>query len=109
MTHVKATMKAHKGKPLSEVLKIAGKTYHKSKPTRKHRGGGEALYGFGAPTPEYPGGSTLADGVTGASDASALASHSYAPLSSKTGGMLQKAGRRTRRAGRKSRKASRRR
>ena len=30
MTHVKKTMKANKGKPLSAVLKIAGKTYKKS-------------------------------------------------------------------------------
>jgi hypothetical protein len=35
MTHVKKTMKANKGKPLSAVLKIAGKTYKKSM-----RGGG---------------------------------------------------------------------
>ena len=37
MTHVKKTMKAHKGKPLSEVLKMAKKTYKKTR-----RGGGVA-------------------------------------------------------------------
>lgn len=31
MTHVKKTMKANKGKPLSAVLKMAKKTYKKSK------------------------------------------------------------------------------
>lgn len=31
MTHVKKTMKANKGKPLKAVLKIAGKTYKKSR------------------------------------------------------------------------------
>ncbi len=35
MTHVKATMKAHKGMKLMQVLKMAKKTYKKSK-----RGGG---------------------------------------------------------------------
>lgn len=44
MTHVKATMKAHKGKSLSEVLKMAKKTYKKSakggRKTRKTRKGG---------------------------------------------------------------------
>jgi hypothetical protein len=30
MTHVKKTMKANKGKPLSAVLKMAKKTYKKS-------------------------------------------------------------------------------
>ena len=29
MAHVKATMRAHKGKPLSAVLKMAKKTYKK--------------------------------------------------------------------------------
>lgn len=37
MTHVKKTMKANKGKPLSAVLKMAKKTYKKSR-----RGGGVA-------------------------------------------------------------------
>ena len=31
MTHVKATMKAHKGMKLMQVLKMAKKTYKKSK------------------------------------------------------------------------------
>ena len=35
MTHVKATMRAHPGKKLKEVLKIAGKSYKKGM-----RGGG---------------------------------------------------------------------
>lgn len=39
MTHVKKTMKANKGKPLSAVLKMAKKTYKK---TRKGGGGGVA-------------------------------------------------------------------
>lgn len=97
-------MKQHKGKPLSEILKLAKKTYHKGSKTRKsHRGGGEALYGFAAPTNEYPGGGTAADGMSGASDVAKLASNSYAPLGNGlTGGMLVKAGRRSRR-GRASR------
>lgn len=36
MAHVKKTMKAHKGKSLKAVLKIAGKTYKKT----AKRGGG---------------------------------------------------------------------
>jgi hypothetical protein len=106
MKHVKETMKAHKGKPLSEILKLAKKTYKKTAKAvhrRGHRGGGEALYGFGAPTADYPGGGTLADGVMGASDVAKLAGNSYAPLGSMAGGMLVKAGRR--RASRKSRKS----
>lgn len=39
MTHVKATMRAHKGKPLSAVLKMAKKTYKK---TRRGGAGGVA-------------------------------------------------------------------
>lgn len=40
MTHVKKTMRAHKGKSLKQVLKIAGKTYKKSgKTARKTRKG----------------------------------------------------------------------
>ena len=62
MKHVKATMKMHKGTPLSEVLKMAKKTYHlggtwmgKMEPmggkrTRKHRGGGKGVAGFVGPT-----------------------------------------------------------
>ncbi len=37
MAHVKKTMRAHKGKPLSAVLKMAKKTYKKTR-----RGGGVA-------------------------------------------------------------------
>lgn len=35
MAHVKATMRANKGKSLKQVLKLAGKTYKK----KSHRGG----------------------------------------------------------------------
>jgi len=38
MTHVKKTMRAHKGKSLSQVLKMAKKTY-----TKKAKKGGAAL------------------------------------------------------------------
>jgi hypothetical protein len=38
MAHVKKTMKAHKGKTLSQVLKMAKKTY-----TKKAKKGGAAL------------------------------------------------------------------
>lgn len=38
MAHVKATMRAHKGMKLKQVLKLAKKTYKKSK-----RGGGGGL------------------------------------------------------------------
>ena len=39
LTHVKATMKAHKGKSFGDVLKMAKKTYKK---TRKGGAGGVA-------------------------------------------------------------------
>lgn len=35
MAHVKKTMKANKGKSLKAVLKLAGKTYKKTKKTKK--------------------------------------------------------------------------
>ena len=38
MTHVKATMKSHKGMKLMQVLKLAKKTYKKSK-----KGGGSTI------------------------------------------------------------------
>ena len=38
MTHVKATMKAHKGMKLMQVLKMAKKTYKKTR-----RGGGSTI------------------------------------------------------------------
>lgn len=68
MKHVKATMKAHKGMPLSAVLKMAKKSYHRGGTlmdkmgpmggARKLRGG--QLYGFtGGP---YTG-SELSDGA----------------------------------------------
>ncbi len=45
LAHVKKTMKAHKGKPLSAVLKMAKKTYKKTakKTARKSRRGGSRL------------------------------------------------------------------
>ena len=42
MAHVKKTMRAHKGKSLSQVLKMAAKTY-KHKGSRGTRRGGAAL------------------------------------------------------------------
>jgi len=39
MTHVKATMRAHKGLKLKQVLKLAKKTYKKT----AKRGGGQVL------------------------------------------------------------------
>ena len=55
MTHVKKTMRANKGKSLGQVLKMASKTFKKSK-----RGGGLSpmpLSGGGAPlTPASVGG-----------------------------------------------------
>ena len=49
MSHVKKTMKANKGKPLSAVLKMAAKTYKKTM-----RGGGSG--GPGASTAALVGG-----------------------------------------------------
>ena len=68
MTHLKATMKRHPKLSLSEAMKEAKKTYHKSK---THKGGylvkvggkrrktmkGGQLYGFGE------NGGTLSDGM----------------------------------------------
>ena len=42
LAHVKRTMRAHKGMPLSKVLKVAKKTY-KKKSGKKTRRGGAAL------------------------------------------------------------------
>jgi hypothetical protein len=39
MSHVKKTMKANKGKPLSAVLKMAAKTYKKAKGGNRMMGG----------------------------------------------------------------------
>jgi len=56
MTHVKKTMRAHKGKSLKQVLKIAGKTYKKSgkKTARKTRKGKSkkflGMFGGAGPT-----------------------------------------------------------
>jgi hypothetical protein len=128
MQHLNKIRKQNPRLSLGEAMKLAKKSYHKGSKTRKsHRGGGEALSGFGAPTPEYPGGGTLADGQVGASpDALAkLAGNTYSPLGSMSGGadlspadfnsapaapagketMLQKAGRKSRRGSRASRKS----
>lgn len=54
MAHVKKTMRAHKGKSLSAVLKMASKTFKK---TRKGmRGGGASSAGPGASTAGSVGG-----------------------------------------------------
>jgi hypothetical protein len=54
MMHVKKTMRAHKGKSLSAVLKMASKTFKK---TRKGmRGGGASSAGPGASTAGSVGG-----------------------------------------------------
>ena len=57
MTHVKKTMRAHKGKSLKQVLKIAGKTYKKGsakKTARKTRKGKSkkflGMFGGAGPT-----------------------------------------------------------
>lgn len=58
MAHVKKTMRANKGKPLSAVLKIASKTFKGSRKTakksarrsRRMRGGGAQSSGPGAST-----------------------------------------------------------
>ena len=81
LTHVKHTMKAHKGKKFSEVLKLAKKTY-------KGGGGGgvQPFNSFGA-------GSDLSFSGTGAAS----------PTDPLAGSSL-KGGRRRTRRGRKSRK-----
>jgi len=58
MTHVKKTMRANKGKPLSAVLKMAAKTYKKTaKVSKKKTRGMFKLYG-GMTTSAGPGAST---------------------------------------------------
>jgi hypothetical protein len=67
MTHVKKTMRANKGKPLSAVLKMAAKTYKKTaKVSKKTRRGMFKLYG-GVTTSAGPGASTAGElgGQTG--------------------------------------------
>jgi hypothetical protein len=67
MTHVKKTMKANKGKPLSAVLKMAAKTYKKTaKVSKKTRRGMFKLFG-GVTTSAGPGASTAGElgGQTG--------------------------------------------
>jgi hypothetical protein len=70
MTHVKKTMRANKGKPLSAVLKMAAKTYKKTakvvkKGSKKTRGMFK-LFG-GVTTSAGPGASTAGElvGQTG--------------------------------------------
>ena len=46
LKHVKKTMKANKGKPLSAVLKMAKKTYKKGGAVKSRRGDGIAKRGF---------------------------------------------------------------
>ena len=53
MTHVKKTMRAHKGMKLMQVLKLAKKTYTK----KAKRGGGATSAGPGASTAAAVGGS----------------------------------------------------
>ncbi len=55
MTHVKKTMRANKGKPLSAVLKMAKKTYKKTA-KKSRRGGGAGSGGPGASTAASVGG-----------------------------------------------------
>ena len=67
MTHVKKTMRANKGKPLSAVLKMAAKTYKKTaKVSKKKTRGMFKLYG-GVTTSAGPGASTAGElgGQTG--------------------------------------------
>jgi len=70
MTHVKKTMRANKGKPLSAVLKMAAKTYKKtakvSKKGSKKTRGMFKLFG-GMTTSAGPGASTAGElgGQTG--------------------------------------------
>jgi hypothetical protein len=51
MSHVKMTMKANKGKSLKQVLKMAGKTYKKSK-----KGGAGGVGGTAMPLGGMEGG-----------------------------------------------------
>ena len=67
MTHVKKTMRANKGKPLSAVLKMAAKTYKKTaKVSKKKTRGMFKLFG-GMTTSAGPGASTASElgGQTG--------------------------------------------
>lgn len=96
MSHVKKTMKANKGKPLSAVLKMAAKTYKKVK-------GGTAMMGGESDQSKVGG-----DEVTGAASGQ-LAGTSGLPTGSIGGETPPRVGgrRRTRkgRKGRKSRKS----
>ena len=83
LSHVKSTMKSHKGKSFSQVLKIAAKTY-------KKRGGG------GEPSPFTEGGDISVAGPN--SGSIAAPAHDAAPAG----------GRRRSRRGRKSRRGTRR-
>ena len=49
LTHVKATMKAHKGKSFGDVLKMAKKTYKKGKMSGGSEGGVEPSSEGGGP------------------------------------------------------------
>jgi hypothetical protein len=62
MTHVKKTMRANKGKPLSAVLKMAAKSYKKTaKVSKKKKSRGLfGMYG-GLSTSAGPGSSTAGD------------------------------------------------
>ena len=51
LTHVKATMKAHKGKSFGDVLKMAKKTYKKGKMSGGSEGG---VIAAGGPTGAFP-------------------------------------------------------
>lgn len=67
MTHVKKTMKANKGKPLTAILKMAAKTYKKTaKVSKKKSRGMFKLFG-GVTTSAGPGASTAGEvgGQTG--------------------------------------------
>lgn len=66
MTHVKKTMRANKGKPLSAVLKMAAKTYKKTAKVSKKTRRMFKLFG-GVTTSAGPGASTAGElgGQTG--------------------------------------------
>jgi hypothetical protein len=69
MTHVKKTMRANKGKPLSAVLKMAAKTYKKTAKVSKKKTARRMFKLFGgATTSAGPGASTAGElgGQTGA-------------------------------------------
>lgn len=50
LTHVKATMKAHKGKKFGDVLKMAKKTYKKGKMSGGSDGGVQPHSDMASPT-----------------------------------------------------------